>query len=225
MATKTIHVLIVDDHEVLRLGLRSALDGIEDIAIAGEAANATEAIDKAHALRPDVILMDVRLEGDNDASGIEACRAVSSELPGARVVMFSSFGDREAVEASIMAGAAGYLTKNIGRSQLIEAIRATARGESLLDPSVTAPVLERLRSFSEGQAATGPALSAREREVLVLVAEGLTNKEIAERLVVSEHTARNHVANILSKLGLSRRVQAATYAARLGVTDSASLEP
>ena len=150
--------------------------------------------------------------------GIEACRALREKLPETRVVMLTSYSDEEAVMASIMAGAAGYLLKNTGRADLIEAVRSAARGESLLDPGVTARVLSRLRDLaSKEQDREVASLSDREKEVLALVADGLTNKEIAETLIISENTARNHVSRILDKLGLTRRSEAATFAAQHGL--------
>ncbi len=210
-------ILIVDDHEVVRAGLRTVLEGAEDLSVVGEAATAEEAVARAQAIRPDLVLMDVRLGPKGDAGGIEACRAVRSELPESHVLMFSSYGDREAVVASLLAGADGYLTKNVGRAQLLDALRAVARGESLLDPKVTGPLVDRLKELSAKEQPSDDPLSPREREVLALIARGLTNKEIAEDLVISEHTARNHVTNILDKLGLSRRAEAAVYATRLGL--------
>lgn len=176
----------------------------------------------AKALRPDVVLMDVRLGPEGDSGGIDACREMRSESPATKVLMFSSFGDRTAVEASILAGASGYLTKNLGLSQLLDALRATARGESPLDPAVTAPVLEQLRRLSSGEGSPKQALSDRERAVLALVAQGLTNGEIAEQLQVSAHTVRNHVTSILGKLGVSRRVEAATFAIKEGIIGDGS---
>jgi len=212
-----VRILVVDDHEVVRAGLRTVLEGVDDLSVVGEAATADEAVARARSLRPDLVLMDVRLGEGGDAGGIEACRAIRSDLPEARVLMFSSFGEREAVVASVLAGAAGYLTKNVARAQLLEALRAVARGDSLLEPKVTGLLLDKLKELSAKERPPDDPLSPREREVLALIAQGLTNRQIAEALVISEHTARNHVTNILDKLGLARRAQAAAYAARLGL--------
>lgn len=213
-----LRVLVVDDHEVVRAGLRAVLESEEGIQVVGEAGTMREAVEKAHALKPDVVLLDVRLGEEGDVGGIEACREIRSGLPETRVLMFSSYGERETVVSSLLAGASGYLMKNVGRSQLISALRAVGRGESLLDPSVTKPVLDRLVELSASAKKDDP-LSEREKEVLLLVARGRTNREIAETLVISEHTARNHVTHILDKLGLSRRSEAAAYAAKLGLLD------
>lgn len=215
----TTRILVVDDHEIVRTGLRTLLDGEEGLEVVGEAATADEAVRRAQALRPGLVLMDVRLgDGEGIGSGIDACRAIRSELPEARVIMFSSYGEGEAVVASVLAGASAFLTKNVGRAQLLEALRAVARGESLLDPKVTGAVLDRLKELAAAeQKDPGGPLSPREREVLALIARGMTNKQIAEQLVISEHTARNHVTSILDKLGLSRRAEAAAYAARFGL--------
>lgn len=212
-------VLLVDDHEVVRAGLRAMLDLEEDIHVVGEAADGGEALRQALWLRPDVVVMDVRMETGTD--GIEACRAIKSDLAGTDVLMLTSFGSDEAVLASLMAGASGFLLKNSGREDLLKAIRAVAAGQSLLDPSVTAGVTRRLVELASG--APHPLLgrlSAREREVLVLVAEGLTNRQIAERLFISETTARNHVSHILEKLGMVRRAEAAAFAAQLRLLGS-----
>ena len=213
-----LRVLVVDDHEVVRAGLRAVLEGEEGIQVVGEAGTAREAVEKALALKPDVVLLDVRLGEEGDIGGIEACREMRSGLPETRVLMFSSYGERETVVSSLLAGASGYLMKNVGRSQLISALRAVGQGESLLDPAVTKPVLDRLVELSASAKEDDP-LSGREKEVLLLVAKGRTNREIAEALVISEHTARNHVSHILDKLGLSRRSEAAAYAAKLGLLD------
>lgn len=210
-----IKVLIVDDHEVVRLGLKAALEMEDDMEMVGDFGNAQVAIREVEIKRPDVVLMDVRMP---KMDGISACRIIRDSVPETKVVMLTSFSDEEAVFASIMAGASGYLLKNSGRAELLNAVRAVAKGESLLDPSVTSRVLERLRDLSEKEEDREVAMiSKREKEVLALVAQGLTNKEIAARLIISENTARNHVSRILDKLGLTRRSEAATFAAQHGL--------
>ena len=216
-----LRILLVDDHEVVRAGLRAALSLESDLEVVGEAATAREAIDKALALRPDVVLMDVRLGGPEDIGGIEACREIRSAVPEAGVLMFSSYGERETVLSAIVAGAAGYLTKNVARAQLVAGIRAVGQGQSLLDSAVTAPILQRLVELSQASPRPDDVLSQREKEVLLLIAKGHTNRQIAAKLVISEHTARNHVTHILDKLGLSRRSEAAAFAAKLGLLDQA----
>jgi DNA-binding NarL/FixJ family response regulator len=211
--------MLVDDHEVVRAGLRVVLSVEPDLEVVGEAANAHEAIDKATLLRPDVVLMDVRLGGPEDIGGVEACREIRSVMPETGVLMFSSFGERETVLSAIVAGAAGYLTKNVARAQLVAGIRAVGQGQSLLDSAVTGPILQRLVELSQASPRADDVLSQREKEVLLLIAKGNTNREIAAALVISEHTARNHVTHILDKLGLSRRSEAAAFAARLGLLD------
>jgi DNA-binding NarL/FixJ family response regulator len=206
-------LMIVDDHEVVRMGLRAALDVEPDFTVVAEAANGKEAIEKARAQRPDIVLMDVRMDG---MDGIEACREVRSELPETRVLMLTSFAEEETVVAALLAGASGYVLKNVARSRLLEALRSVARGESLLDSKVTRGVVEKLVAAHSAQG-EDDELTAREREVLVLISEGATNKEIAAKLVVSENTARNHVSHILSKLGFSRRSEAAAYAVKKGL--------
>jgi two-component system response regulator DevR len=214
-----LRILLVDDHEVVRAGLRAVLSLEPDLEVVGEAAAAREAIDKALVLRPDVVLMDVRLGGPEDIGGIEACREIRSAMPDTGVLMFSSFGERETVLSAIVAGAAGYLTKNVARAQLVAGIRAVGEGQSLLDSAVTGPILQRLVELSQASPRPDDVLSQREKEVLLLIAKGNTNREIAAALVISEHTARNHVTHILDKLGLSRRSEAAAFAARLGLLD------
>jgi DNA-binding NarL/FixJ family response regulator len=214
----TIRILVVDDHEVVRAGIRMVIEGEDEFEVVGEASTDRDAVEAATRLRPDVVLMDVRLGDDEQSgSGIEACRAIRSALPDTRVLMFSSFSEREAVVASILAGAAGFVTKNVARKQLLEALRAVANGESLLDSKVTGAVLSKLKELSASAPAEDAQLSPREREVLALIARGKTNREIAEVLVISEHTARNHVTNILDKLGFSRRAEAAAFATRIGL--------
>jgi two-component system response regulator DevR len=217
MSEESLRVLIVDDHAVVRKGLQAVLAEEAGLEVVGEASNADESVDKARALRPDVVLMDIRMGEGDDASGIDACRRIRSELAETQVIMFTSFGERESVLASIVAGATGFITKNVSHTRLVEAIRAAGRGESLLDPSVTREVIESLAALSKTPTKSDDALSEREKEVLLLIAQGCTNKEIAARLVVSPFTARNHVIRILDKLGLSRRSEAAAQAVRLGL--------
>lgn len=212
-----IRILVVDDHAVVRRGLQAVLADEAGLEVVGEAANARDAVARARALQPDVVFMDIRMGEADDASGIDACRQIRDELPETQVIMFTSYGERESVLSSIMAGATGFLTKNVSHAQLIQAIRAAGRGESLLDTGVTRGVIERLAELSRSTAPAGAGLSEREREVLLLIAQGLTNKEIAARLFVSPFTARNHVIHILDKLGLSRRAEAAAQAVRLGL--------
>jgi len=207
-------LMIVDDHEVVRMGLRAALEVEPDFMVVAEAATGMEAVEKARVHRPEIVLMDVRMDG---MDGIEACREVRSELPETKVLMLTSYAEEETVVAALLAGAAGYVLKNVARPRLLEALRSVARGESLLDSKVTKAVVEKLVAGKPAQADDVGELTAREREVLVLIAEGATNKEIAARLVVSENTARNHVSHILSKLGFSRRSEAAAYAAKKGL--------
>lgn len=205
-----IRLMIVDDHEVVRLGMRAAFELENDIAIVGEASNGAEAVAKVNVLDPQVILMDVRME---KMGGIEACREIKSIAPNIAILMITSFTDDEAVFASVIAGASGYLLKNVSRAELLRAIRLVASGQSLLDPTMTKQAITRMNTLAKGANATaGDELTEREREVLMLVARGYTNKQIAETLTVSEKTARNHVSHILEKLGLARRSEAAAYA-------------
>jgi two-component system response regulator DevR len=208
-------LMIVDDHEVVRMGLRAALEVEPDFTVVAEASNGKDAVEKARAHQPDIVLMDVRMDG---MDGIQACREIRSELPATRVLMLTSFAEEETVVAALLAGASGYVLKNVARARLLEALRSVARGESLLDSKVTKGVLDKLVA-AQRPAVDGDDLTAREREVLILIAEGATNKEIAAKLVVSENTARNHVSHILSKLGFSRRSEAAAYAAKKGLTN------
>lgn len=211
----SIKLMIIDDHEVVRLGLKAALELEDDMNMVGDFGDARVALREAETHRPDVVLMDVRMP---ELDGIEACRLFRDALPETKVVMLTSYSDEQAVFASIMAGASGYLLKNTGRADLLNAIRAVANGESLLDPAVTKRVLDRLKDLTAKEEAHEVAmLSDREKEVLALVANGLTNKEIAARLIISENTARNHVSRILDKLGLTRRSEAATFAAQHGL--------
>jgi two-component system, NarL family, response regulator DevR len=212
-----IRVLIVDDHLVTRVGLRTLLGMEEDLAVVGEAGDGEAALEQALRTRPHVVLMDVRMRA---IDGIEACRLIRGELPETNVLMLTSYGEREAVIASLMAGASGFLLKNASQEDLLRAVRAIAAGESLLDPVVTRAVTDRLVELT--QDAEDPRLaplSEREREVLLLVARGMTNKEIAQALVISVATARNHVSHILDKLGMRGRSDLAVFAAQIGLLD------
>ncbi len=213
----TIRIMIVDDHEVVRSGLKAILEPEDDLEVVGEASSGSEAVEKVARLDPSLVLMDVRME---EMSGIEACRLIKSSHPQVNVLMLTSFGEEEAVMASIMAGASAYLLKNVGRSELIRAIRGVAGGQNLLDPAVTKRVMERLAQLTvKDEEREVAGLSGREKEVLALVARGSTSKEIAGKLVISEHTARNHLSRILDKLGLTRRSEAAVFAAEHGLLD------
>jgi two-component system response regulator DevR len=211
-----IRVLLCDDHELVRRGLRSLLDADLTLDVVGEASSADEAVAKAGSLAPDVVVMDVRMPG---RSGIEACRDIRSAREETRVIMLTSFADDEALFTSIMAGASGYVLKNVRGNELVDGIHQVARGQSLLDPSVTERVLARLRGdLTPGPGETGSDLTAQERKVLNLVADGLTNRQIGERVHLAEKTVKNYVSNILMKLGLSRRAEVAAYMARRRTT-------
>ena len=204
-------VMIVDDHEVVREGLRSLLRRRPELAVVGEADSVASAIEEARKTEPDVVIMDVRLP---DGSGVEACREIRAERPDTKVLMLTSYADEEAVFASIMAGAIGYLLKQTSTKTLIEAIERAMRGESLLDPAVTQRVLERVRSGKPDEDEDLALLSEQERKILDLIAEGKTNKEIAKEIFLSDKTVKNYVSSILSKLNLRRRSEAAAFIAR-----------
>ncbi len=215
MTDRPLRVLIVDDHEVVREGLRSLLNRREGISVVGEAGTVGTAVEEAARLRPDVVIMDVRLP---DGSGVEACREIRQENPNTKVIMLTSYADDEAVFASILAGAAGYLLKQTRGQALAEAIEAVAQGGSLLDPAVTQKVLERVRSLGGRRPDDSLAsLSDQEQKILLLIAEGKTNKEIAEEIFLSDKTVKNYVSSILSKLNLRRRAEAAAFIARKGL--------
>jgi two-component system response regulator DevR len=203
--------MLCDDHELVRRGLISVLEDAGGMEVVAEAGDADAALKAVESSRPDVVIMDVRLPG---RSGIEACREIRSAFPETKVLMLTAHSDDEALFSSIMAGAAGFVLKQVRGGDLVGAVRQVARGESLLDPTVTARVLARLRG--EGaQANDGTAdLTAQERKILDLVAEGMTNRQIAEKVFLAEKTVKNYVSNILLKLGLSRRAEAAAFMAR-----------
>jgi DNA-binding NarL/FixJ family response regulator len=214
-ATSPIRLLVVDDHEVVRQGLVSMLGRREGFQVVAEAGTSAAAVEMAERFRPDLVIMDVRLP---DGSGIEACREIRSNIPGTRVVILTSYPDEEAVFSAIVAGASGYLLKQIRARDLVSAIESVARGESLLDPAVTEKVLERVRRIASGGEQDELAqLTQQERKILMLVAEGKTNKEIADEVFLSDKTVKNYVSSILSKLNLQRRAQAAAYVARRGM--------
>lgn len=207
-----LRVLLVDDHEIVRNGIRSLLDDVDDIVVVGEAGSAREAVAAAERVRPDVVVMDVRL---GDGSGIEATREIRARDPAVRVLMLTSFADDEALFSSIMAGAAGYVLKQIHGAGLVGAVRSVGLGHSLLDPVVTANVLDRLR---RGKLQVGDErlarLSGQEERVLAQVASGLTNGQIAVELGLAEKTVKNYVSSILAKLEVKGRAEAAAYMAR-----------
>ena len=206
----TIRVLIVDDHQVVRIGLRTLLDHAPGIRVVGEADTAAEAVALAGRVRPDVVLMDVRLP---DSSGVEACRRIKADHPDVRVVMLTSYSDEEAIVGAVMAGASGYLLKQADAERLTDAIREAAAGESSLDPRAAGALLSQFRALSAKQAeAELHGLTDRERRMLALIAEGYTNRAIGEALHLSEKTVRNHVSQLLRKLGFQRRSQAAAWA-------------
>jgi two-component system, NarL family, response regulator DevR len=210
--TRNLRLLVVDDHEVVRQGLVSLLDRRAGFEVVGQAGTVAESIELAARLQPDLVIMDVRLP---DGSGIEACREIRAERPQTRVVMLTSYPDEEAVLSAIIAGASGYLLKQIRGRDLVAAMEAVGRGESLLDPAVTEKVLERVRRIANGSAPDELAdLTAQERKILMLVAEGKTNKEIASEVFLSDKTVKNYVSSILSKLNLQRRAQAAAFVAK-----------
>lgn len=207
MATR---VFLLDDHEVVRRGLRELIEAEDDLLVVGEAGTAAEALERVPATKPDVAVLDVQLP---DGDGVTVCREIRSAHPAIACVMLTSFADDEAVYASIMAGAAGYLLKQIRGTDLVQGIRTVGAGGSLLDPAVTARVLERLRHRDDDDELS--SLTDQERRILDLIAEGMTNRQIGEQLFLAEKTVKNYVSNLLAKLGMSRRTEAAAYAARL----------
>ncbi|CAN5626656.1 response regulator transcription factor [soil metagenome] len=211
-ATRQLRLLVVDDHEVVRQGLVAMLSRRSNFQVAAEAGSAAEAVEMARRFRPDLVIMDVRLP---DGSGIEACREIRDELPDTKVVILTSYPDEEAVFSAIIAGASGYLLKQVRGRDLVAALEAVGRGESLLDPAVTEKVLDRVRRIATSGASDELAqLTTQERKILLLVAEGKTNKEIAAEIFLSDKTVKNYVSSILSKLNLQRRAQAAAFVAK-----------
>ncbi|MEV0124495.1 response regulator transcription factor [Streptomyces sp. NPDC050703] len=208
-----IRVFLLDDHEVVRRGVRDLLDDEPDITVVGEAGTVGQALVRVPALRPRVAVLDVRLP---DGDGVTVCRELRSRMPELSCLMLTSFDDEEALLDSIMAGASGYVLKQIQGSDLVSAVRTVAAGQSLLDPSATARLMARLRQAEEPEPEPDalPGLTEREREILALIGEGLTNRQIGQRLYLAEKTVKNHISRLLAKLGVERRIQAAVIATR-----------
>jgi two-component system, NarL family, response regulator DevR len=207
----TIRVFLVDDHEVVRRGVRDLLEAEDDIEVVGEAGTVEEAVGRIPATRPDLALLDVRLP---DGDGVELCREIRSRHPEIQALMLTSFDDDEALFNAMMAGAGGYVLKQIRGSDLLENVRKVAAGQSMLDPSLTTKLLDRLRRQNDEDEEIA-RLTDQERRILELLAEGLTNRQIADRMILAEKTVKNYVSNLLAKLGMQRRTEAAVYAARL----------
>jgi two-component system response regulator DevR len=205
----TVRIFLLDDHEIVRRGLRELFETQEDFEVVGEASNAEEAMTRVPPTRPDVAVLDVRLPG---TSGIEVCRDLRADLPELRCLMLTSFADDDALFAAILAGASGYLLKQIRGPELVSAVRRVAAGQSLIDPALTASVMERLRGKQEDERIA--RLSPQERRILDLIAEGKTNRQIGAEMFLAEKTVKNYVSNLLAKMGFSRRTEAAVYAAR-----------
>jgi two-component system, NarL family, response regulator DevR len=207
----TIRVFLLDDHELVRRGIRELLESFDDMEVVGEAGTAEEALARIPPTRPDVAIVDLRLP---DGDGVEVCREVRARDAKIQCLILTSFADDEALFESIMAGAAGYLLKQVRGTDLVDAVRRVASGQSMLDPAVTARVLEYMRHGNEEQERL-ERLTEQERKVLELIAEGLTNRQIGERMFLAEKTVKNYVSNLLAKLGMERRTEAAVFATRL----------
>lgn len=209
--TDTINVFLLDDHEIVRRGVRELLESEPDIIVVGEAGTAASALARIPALKPDVAVLDVRLP---DGDGVSVCREIRSRMPEMACLMLTSFGDDEALFDAIMAGAAGYVLKQIRGTDLVGAVRTVAAGESMLDPEAASKVMSRMRDQANRSDPLA-GLSAQERKILELIGEGLTNRQIGERMYLAEKTVKNYVSGLFSKLGMERRTQAAAYAARI----------
>jgi DNA-binding NarL/FixJ family response regulator len=209
-AGEPIRVFLLDDHEVVRRGVRDLVEADGDLVVVGEAGTAEEALRRIPSVHPDVAVLDVQL---GDGSGIEVCREIRSSHPEIRCLMLTSYADDEAMLDSVVAGASGYVLKQIRGNELVDSIRKVAAGRSLLDPAMTARVIERLRRGPE-QDERLASLTPQERRILNLLADGLTNRQIGEQMFLAEKTVKNYVSNLLMKLGMSRRTEAAVYAAR-----------
>ena len=206
-----IHVFLLDDHEIVRRGVRDMLEAEPDMTVVGEAGTAASALARIPALRPDVAVLDVRLP---DGDGVSVCREIRSKMPDVACLMLTSFGDDEALFDAIMAGAAGYVLKQIRGTDLIGAVRTVAAGRSLLDPDAASRVMAKMRDQAHRSDPLA-ALTGQERKILELIGEGLTNRQIGERLFLAEKTVKNYVSALFAKLGMERRTQAAAYAARI----------
>jgi two-component system, NarL family, response regulator DevR len=206
-----IRVFLLDDHEVVRRGIRDVLESEPDITVVGEAGTAAEALARVPAVKPDVAILDVRLPDDD---GVSVCRELRSKLPNLACLMLTSFGDDEALLSAIMAGASGYLLKQVRGSDIVGAVRTVAAGGSMLDPRMTATVIQRLREPPSGDDPIA-GLSEQERRVFDLIGDGLTNRQIGEQMYLAEKTVKNYVSGVLAKLGMQRRTQAAALAGRL----------
>jgi two-component system, NarL family, response regulator DevR len=210
-----VRIFLLDDHEVVRRGIKDLFWGEDDLVVVGEASNSAEALERIPRTKPDVAVLDVRLgEGPDGPTGVEVCRDVRAAHPEVSCIMLTSFSDDEALFASIMAGASGYALKQIGGGELTRAIRRVAARESLLDPVVTARVLERLRNPTPEEDPLA-GLSGQERRILDLISEGMTNRQIAAAMYLAEKTVKNYVSHVLAKLGMARRSEMAAYGARL----------
>ncbi|MFD6286742.1 response regulator [Streptomyces sp. NPDC060205] len=207
----SIRVFLLDDHEVVRRGVHDLLNDEPDITVVGEAGTVEQALVRVPALRPQVAVLDVRLP---DGDGVTVCRELRSRMPDLACLMLTSFDDEEALLDSIMAGASGYVLKQIRGGDLVSAVRTVAAGQSLLDPSATAQLMARLRAGDQPKEEPDvlPGLTEREREILALIGEGLTNRQIGQRLFLAEKTVKNHISRLLAKLGVERRIQAAVIA-------------
>ena len=208
---RAIRVFLLDDHEIVRDGVRALLEGADGMEVVGEAGTAAEALARIPPTRPDVAILDVQLP---DGSGVEVCRELRSAHPEVRCLMLTSFAHDEALFEAIVAGAAGYLLKQVRGTDIIDAVRSVAAGESLLDPALTKRVLDRMREPPEEDERFS-RLTGQERKILALIAEGLTNRQIGERMFLAEKTVKNYVSNVLAKLGMQRRTQAAVFGAEV----------
>jgi two-component system response regulator DevR len=215
--SKTVRILIADDHAVVRAGLRALLERREDFTIVAEASTGEEAVTKAQEHKPEVAVLDIRMPG---LSGIEACRRIVETVEGCKVIMLTAYAEDELLFAAIQAGASGYVLKRIGDEELVQAIDRVSRGEGMLDPSMTVSVFSEMRKAREAQHAAAFAdLTPQELAVLALVAEGLTNRQIAVKLYLGEGTVRNYVSSVLAKIGASNRAEAAAYAVKHNINE------